>query len=188
MTGLAAARAGLVIWSGRRPLTLGLLAAFLGPLLMLPIVLTAVLPGAPSAHALQAPVAGGHLTQPFGCTTHAFEPWSADCPTRHFHSGIDLAAAEKTPVMAAERGWVTVNRDPEGYGLYILVAHGTRLSTLYAHLSSAFVGSGSWVQSGQPIGLIGSTGNSTGPHLHFEVRLGDVPVDPAPYLLVDRWR
>lgn len=184
MTGLLAVRAAVVIWSCRKPLALGLLGAFLLPLLLLPIALTTVVPAAPPARTLHPPVATATMTQPFGCTTVVQEPWSPECPTDlpRFHSGIDLAAAEGTQVFAAESGWASLAYNPGGYGRFVVITHGARLSTLYGHLQSALVGAGEWVRAGQPIGLMGSTGNSTGPHLHFEVRLGGVPVDPVPYV------
>jgi murein DD-endopeptidase MepM/ murein hydrolase activator NlpD len=69
-----------------------------------------------------------------------------------------------------------------GYGLTVMIDHGGGMSTMYAHQSSAAVGYGQQVGAGQVIGYIGSTGTSTACHLHFEVRLGGNPVDPAPYL------
>ncbi|MBE2271124.1 MAG: M23 family metallopeptidase, partial [Anaerolinea sp.] len=96
-----------------------------------------------------------------------------------FHTGVDLSAPEGTTVFAANggtvifRGWSTW-----GYGYLIVLAHGP-FTTLYGHLSNINVGCGQMVSPGQPIGAVGSTGNSSGPHLHFEIRYNDVPYDPT---------
>jgi murein DD-endopeptidase MepM/ murein hydrolase activator NlpD len=132
---------------------------------------------------LMRPVAGAVETQGFGCTSFYLEPYSADCPTRHFHSGIDLAAPLGTPVLAAETGIVlAAEMSTVGYGLYVLVDHGGGLATLYAHLNLLEVRAGDLVVRGSEIGKLGSTGFSTGPHLHFEVRSAGRPTDPSPYL------
>ena len=127
-------------------------------------------------------VAGARETQGFGCTALELEPPDPDCPTGHRHDGIDLAAPEGSPVRAAAAGTATVVDTAGGYGLHVLLRHDPILSTLYGHLSAALVKSGDSVAAGAPIGLVGSTGLSTGPHLHFEVRRGGSPVDPVPYL------
>jgi murein DD-endopeptidase MepM/ murein hydrolase activator NlpD len=131
---------------------------------------------------LLMPVGHAVLTQPFGCTTLEIEPWSAACPGGHFHSGIDLAAPLDTPVHAATGGLVAMHRERGGYGLYIVVFHDPQLSTLYAHLDWPLVHPGDVVTAGQAIALMGSSGNSTGSHLHFEVRIAGIPVDPLPLL------
>ena len=134
------------------------------------------------AAALISPVTHATITQPFGCTTLEIEPWSAECAGHHFHSGIDLAGPLGTPIYAATAGTVTLRRERGGYGLYILLTRDSRLSTLYGHLEWPLVQAGDVVAAGQAIALMGSTGNSTGPHLHFEVRIAGVPVDPLPLL------
>ncbi|MGI6269553.1 MAG: M23 family metallopeptidase [Candidatus Howiella sp.] len=98
------------------------------------------------------------------------------------HSGIDLAAEEGTPVYAALAGEVTAVGESASYGIYIEVEHTGGVSTLYAHLSVAKVKTGMTVRRGGLIGLVGSTGRSTGPHLHFEVTVGDQTLNPR-YLL-----
>ncbi|MFA5124212.1 MAG: peptidoglycan DD-metalloendopeptidase family protein [Patescibacteria group bacterium] len=99
------------------------------------------------------------------------------------HSGIDIGVKTGTPVKAADTGYVaTIGRNTKWYGNYIMIIHGNNISTLYAHLSSINVGSDEYVTKGQLIGLSGSTGFSSGPHLHFEVRANGVPVDPLNYL------
>ena len=132
----------------------------------------------------------GPITQPFGPTSYAFEfPYvyqGVSYP--HFHTGVDIGVGLGTPVSAAADGVVVlagtnvVGGHVVGYGTYVVIAHGGGLYTLYGHLSKLGVAAGDHVRAGQVIGLSGSTGNSTGPHLHFEVRMGADPVDPVPYL------
>jgi len=179
MTLLTGGRLALLAWSWRRPL-LAIGAACAGvPLLLAGLVVQAqqVRPGP-----LVMPVRSATLTQPFGCTSLEIEPWSSACPSHHFHSGVDLAAPADTPIYAATAGIVSLHRERGGYGLYIVVAHDSQLSTLYGHLDWPLVQPGDVVAAGQAIALMGSTGNSTGPHLHFEVRIAGVPVDPLPLL------
>ena len=99
-----------------------------------------------------------------------------------FHEGQDIDAAYGTPVMAAASGTVTIAGRQRGYGNVIYVDHGAGLSTRYGHLSEIDVKLGQTVTRGQTIGLVGSTGRSTGPHLHYEVRINNQPVDPRQYL------
>ena len=123
------------------------------------------------------------LTQAFGCTAVELEPTDATCAGGHFHSGIDLAKPAGTPVLAAAGGLVTVARfDPNGYGNYLVLDAGHGLTTLYAHLQEFDVQLGEPVFKGYPIARVGSTGMSTGPHLHFEVRTDGRPVDPELFL------
>jgi peptidoglycan hydrolase-like protein with peptidoglycan-binding domain len=100
-----------------------------------------------------------------------------------FHPGIDLSAATGTPVGAAAPGRVIFAAyDPSGYGRVVEVAHGGGVVSMYAHLSSLSVGVGQSVATGTRIGRVGSSGESTGPHLHFEVRFRGAAVDPVPSL------
>ena len=124
------------------------------------------------------PVDRSSISQPFGCTVFAFEPVDPHCPGGHWHSGIDLAAARGTAVRATLSGVASVIAAPYGYGLHVVVDHGNGLTSLYAHLDSVAVASGSWVDGGQVIGSVGASGNATGPHLHFEVRRDGVAEDP----------
>jgi murein DD-endopeptidase MepM/ murein hydrolase activator NlpD len=125
------------------------------------------------------PVDGAVVTQPFGCTPYAFEPIDRSCPSGHVHTGIDLAAPLGTPVRAALPGTAHVVASITGYGLHVVVDHGDGLTTLYAHLQSAGVLDGDDVDAGDLVGTVGSSGNSTGPHLHFEVRRDGLPEDPT---------
>ncbi|PMQ00793.1 MAG: peptidase M23 [Dictyoglomus sp. NZ13-RE01] len=104
---------------------------------------------------------------------------------REFHSGIDIVSFWGAPVYATADGFVTYAGWESGYGKVIKINHGRGISTLYAHLSYIKVNVGSYVKKGQLIGLIGSTGTATGPHLHYEVRRNGVAVNPTPYLNVD---
>jgi murein DD-endopeptidase MepM/ murein hydrolase activator NlpD len=126
----------------------------------------------------------GHppMTQRFGCTDVPGEPYSPDCATHRIHTGIDLGVHTGTPVYAAAGGVAHVFRSDTGYGNHVLVAHGGGWFTLYAHLSQSTVREGEAVRRGDPVGLSGSTGFSTGPHLHFEIRYGEHPQDPCIYL------
>ncbi len=107
--------------------------------------------------------------------------------TERFHSGTDLAAPEGTPVVAALSGTVELAGWLGGYGFTVVLAHANNLETRYAHLSEILVSPGQTVKQGTPIGLVGSTGLSTGPHLHFELwqKLGTewAALDPGPYLM-----
>ena len=89
-------------------------------------------------------------------------------------------------VRAAAAGRARVLWNPTGYGLYVLVDHGGGLQTLYGHLSAASIEDGAQVQAGEEVGRVGSTGLSTGPHLHFEVRRDGRAVDPSPLLSAGR--
>ncbi|MGQ9865335.1 MAG: peptidoglycan DD-metalloendopeptidase family protein [Pseudanabaenaceae cyanobacterium] len=107
--------------------------------------------------------------------------------TERFHSGTDLAAPEGTPVVAALSGTVEIASWLSSYGFTVVLSHPNHLETRYAHLSEILVSPGQTVKQGTPIGLVGSTGLSTGPHLHFELwqKLGTewAALDPGPYLL-----
>lgn len=99
------------------------------------------------------------------------------------HNGLDLRGYVGTPIYAAQSGVVTLARyTSTGYGIYCMINHGGGMSTLYGHCSGLAVSSGQYVQQGQLIAYVGSTGNSTGPHCHFEVIINGTRVDPAPYL------
>lgn len=99
-----------------------------------------------------------------------------------FHSGIDIGASHGTPVVAAGAGVAVGAGWHGGYGIMVDISHGNGVVTRYAHLSSAAVSAGQEVDRGQHIGAVGSTGRSTGPHLHFEVLVNDQPQNPLNYL------
>ncbi len=100
-----------------------------------------------------------------------------------FHSGQDIDAAWGAPVIAGARGKVTFVGWQNGYGQLVVIDHGGGLTTRYGHLSSIVAEQGATVERGELVGKVGSTGRSTGPHLHYEVRINDEPVNPLQYLL-----
>ena len=112
----------------------------------------------------------GSFTSPFGMR------WG------RLHAGVDIAAPIGTPIRAADSGRVAIAGATGGYGNYTCIQHGGNLSTCYGHQSRIGVSVGASVRQGQVIGAVGNTGNSTGPHLHFEVRVGGSPVNPMGYL------
>jgi murein DD-endopeptidase MepM/ murein hydrolase activator NlpD len=134
--------------------------------------------GSESGAGFVAPVRDAWISQGFGCTRFLFEPVDRSCPGGHWHSGIDLAAALGTPVMATLPGIATVVLDATGYGLHVIIDHGDGLSSLYGHLDTVLVVTGNAVAAGEVIGTVGSSGNATGPHLHFEIRRDGIPEDP----------
>jgi murein DD-endopeptidase MepM/ murein hydrolase activator NlpD len=131
---------------------------------------------------LSWPMAGARVTQPFGPSDLLLEPPLG--PYKHFHTGVDIAAPFGTTVTAAAAGVVVaVGHSAVGYGNYVVIGHGGGIMTLYGHLLETDVLVGDIVARGQRVGLEGSTGWSTGPHVHFELRVNDSVVDPMPYLL-----
>jgi murein DD-endopeptidase MepM/ murein hydrolase activator NlpD len=118
----------------------------------------------------------GTITSPFGWRHNPFGGGL------DFHPGLDIGAPTGTTISAAAGGTVISAGWYGGYGNYILIDHGGGIATGYGHCSRIFVAAGQTVQRGQAIGAVGSTGASTGPHLHFEVRVNGKPVDPAPRL------
>jgi murein DD-endopeptidase MepM/ murein hydrolase activator NlpD len=100
----------------------------------------------------------------------------------HFHTGLDMASPTTRIGAAADGVVAAVGSGTTGYGNYVIIVHGGGLVTLYGHLSVTLVTVGQTVTMGQQIGVEGTTGASTGVHLHFEVRLNGTPVDPSPYL------
>lgn len=118
----------------------------------------------------------GVLTSSFGYRVHPILGYA------RFHSGLDFGADYGTPIRAASRGKVLLAGWYGGYGQTVVLDHGNNVTTLYGHASEIYVEEGQLIQRGDPIAAVGSTGLSTGPHLHFEVRLGGEPVDPMEYL------
>jgi len=124
----------------------------------------------------------GPISQGFGCTNYTMEPYDASCRSRHFHSGIDIAADGGNPIAAADAGTAFTYRSSYGFGNHVIIVHGGGFATVYGHMSGFNVSNGEQVGRGRVIGYEGSTGNSTGPHLHFEIRLNETPVNPFNYL------
>lgn len=122
------------------------------------------------------PVNVGYNSSSFGRRVDPFTGHTA------FHEGLDFTAAVGTPIYAAAGGVVTVSEQMPDYGKIIKISHGSGMETRYAHASELLVKVGEVVKKGQLIARVGSTGRSTGPHLHFEVRRDGAPLDPRKFL------
>jgi murein DD-endopeptidase MepM/ murein hydrolase activator NlpD len=124
---------------------------------------------------LRTPVSGAHLTSGFGMRRHPLLGYSK------MHAGIDFGAPYGTPIRAAGSGTVELAGRNGAYGIVVKLQHNRKYETVYAHMSKLAAGirPGARVNQGQIIGYVGSTGRSTGPHLHYEVRIDDRPVNPA---------
>jgi murein DD-endopeptidase MepM/ murein hydrolase activator NlpD len=125
----------------------------------------------PSAGGMMYPV-NGPITSPFGYRVHPI------MGTSRFHAGLDFGVGSGVPIQAADNGLVIEAGWVGGYGNTVILDHGGGWTTLYAHASSLNVSTGATVRRGQTVSFVGSTGMSTGPHLHFEVRYQGNPVDP----------
>lgn len=129
----------------------------------------------------------GPITQTFGCTDFAGEPspppgYSCPAIRPYFHTGIDIAGAHGSEIDATDGGIAYTYAGNSGYGNHIIIVHANGFASLYGHLAGFAVASGTAVAKGQRIGYEGSTGFSSGPHLHFEIRLNDAPQDPCRYV------
>lgn len=120
--------------------------------------------------------ANGRLTSKFGPRKLKFEKKARQ------HNGLDLAAAKGTPVKASGSGQVVAVGWRGAYGRVVEIDHGQGLTTIYAHLDKYIVKKGQKIAAGQDIGQMGNTGRSTGPHLHFEVRVNNIPIDPLKFV------
>ncbi len=118
----------------------------------------------------------GRFTSAFG---YRNDPFTG---VRRFHNGIDIANAQGTPIRAARHGRVIDVGRHSGYGNYVIVSHEAGFQSLYAHLNTIYVRTGQYISAGQQIGQMGSTGRSTGSHLHFSIFHMGNPVDPLRYL------
>lgn len=127
------------------------------------------------------PVDGVHLSSEFGMRTHPV------LGGRRQHRGVDLAGPMGTPVVATADGVISKAEWFSSYGLYVSIEHGAELQTRYGHMSRLNVAAGQHVRKGDIIGFIGSTGRSTGPHLHYEVRIAGMAVNPIPYMQADEY-
>jgi len=121
------------------------------------------------------PVEGGYFTDGFGWR---YDPFNQE---RRFHYGQDISARRGTPIHAAADGVVQYAKRRSSFGLVVAIDHGFGYKTLYAHMDKMDVAAGDRVTRGQKIGEVGNTGRSTGPHLHFEVHLDDIPMQPRDY-------
>lgn len=121
----------------------------------------------------------GHITAGFG---ERLDPFSGEGA---FHTGLDVASDYGAPVHVTADGVVTVVENHAGYGRLVVVDHGFGITTWYAHLSAFATIAGARVKRGQVIGYCGISGRSTGPHVHYEVRVNNAPVNPARYMKAD---
>jgi murein DD-endopeptidase MepM/ murein hydrolase activator NlpD len=120
----------------------------------------------------------GQVTGSFG---ERIDPFNGEGA---FHSGVDIGSSYGTPVVASADGFVVVTETLGGYGKTIMIDHGNGISTRYGHLSGYGVTAGQHVHRGDVIGYVGESGRSTGPHLHYEVRINNTPVNPYKYLRI----
>jgi murein DD-endopeptidase MepM/ murein hydrolase activator NlpD len=128
------------------------------------------------------PVEVSTFTQGYGCSPYWFEPWEPAMGC-NFHNGIDLANVWGTPLLASDGGVVEYAGWCDcGLGYYVKIDHGNGFKTVYGHMAEPWVATGEAVGQGEPIGAMGSTGNSTGPHVHFMIELNGSTVDPLGYL------
>ncbi len=123
------------------------------------------------------PLDGARMSSSYGMRDHPV------LRKRKRHNGVDLAAPTGTPIYATADGIVGRADRFSSYGLYVSIDHGAELETRYAHMSRLAVAAGDTVKKGDVIGYVGSTGRSTGPHLHYEVRIDGVAVNPIPYMV-----
>jgi len=123
------------------------------------------------------PLDNAALTSNYGMRTHPV------LGGRRRHKGVDLAAPTGTPIYATADGIISKAQRFSSYGLYVSIEHGAQLQTRFAHMSRIAVANGQRVSRGDIIGYVGSTGRSTGPHLHYEVRVAGQAVNPIPYMV-----
>jgi murein DD-endopeptidase MepM/ murein hydrolase activator NlpD len=125
----------------------------------------------------------GPISQGFGCTSYPFEPYDPACPQKHFHNGLDIAGSCGNNILAADAGLAYIEPFMAyGFGNYIIIVHGNGWQSLYGHLAGFAIRSGQRVASGELIGYEGTSGNSTGCHLHFGVNHNGQWVNPLTYL------
>lgn len=118
----------------------------------------------------------GKISSPFGMRNHPITK------VNKAHTGVDISSSKGDPILAAASGVVEYSAYSNGYGYHVIIDHKNGYRTLYGHSSKLMVKKGELVKKGQTIALVGSTGVSTGPHLHFEIRIGNTPVDPTQYI------
>ena len=123
------------------------------------------------------PLNNANLTSDYGMRTHPV------IGGRRAHKGVDLSAPTGTPIYATADGIVSRANRFSSYGLFVSIEHGASLQTRFAHMSRIAVADGERVEKGDIIGYVGSTGRSTGPHLHYEVRIDGQAVNPIPYMV-----
>lgn len=120
----------------------------------------------------------GFVTSSFGMRASPFGG-----SNRRFHKGLDIVSRTGTPIVAPAQGEVTMSGPDGAYGNSVEINHGSGIVTKYAHMQRCAVQAGQWVKRGEIVGYVGTSGRTTGPHLHYEVRLNGVPVNPMRYIL-----
>ena len=130
----------------------------------------------------QAPASSSGFIWPVPCSRRITGRYG-ESRSSHFHAGIDIDgyANDGQPIVAAASGTVITSTNSGAYGNYVIIDHGNGYQTVYAHMSSNAVGTGAYVNAGDTIGYLGATGNATGTHCHFEVRINGSTTDPAQY-------
>lgn len=118
----------------------------------------------------------GKISSPFGTRVHPISK------VKKAHTGVDISSSKGDPILSAASGVVEYSDYSNGYGNHVIINHKNGYKTLYGHSSKLLVKKGDLVKKGQTIALVGSTGVSTGPHLHFEIRIDNIPVDPTEYI------
>ncbi|MDO4394294.1 MAG: M23 family metallopeptidase, partial [Bacillota bacterium] len=116
------------------------------------------------------------ISCPFGWRKHPITK------RKNYHGGVDLASPGGSPILAADSGTVIIAQYHYSYGNYVVIDHGGGIATLYGHSRKLLVKRGQKVSKGQKIALVGTTGSSTGNHLHFEVRKNGARINPMPYI------
>lgn len=131
---------------------------------------------APSSGGWVSPLSSYRLTSPFGMRVHPVLGYE------RMHNGVDMACAQGTPIYAAKSGKVTIAKYSSSAGNYVSINHGDGFSSIYMHMTHSIVTPGTYVNAGQVIGYVGSTGISTGPHLHFGISYNGTYVNPMAYI------
>ncbi len=149
------------------------------PRSLMPVTFASAVRGRGVSIPSRVPVDGVRLTSDYGMRVHPV------MGGRRAHKGVDLAAPVGTPIRASADGFISKAEWFSSYGLYVAVEHGGDIQTRYGHMSRLNVAAGQRVRKGEVIGYVGSTGRSTGPHLHYEVRIAGQAVNPMPYMQSD---
>ncbi len=186
VVGLASRPQGDGLWLATAPIVKGPIAG-LGPLAVLDVEDADIAQrivvrqgcetlGKPASIAWADPLPGAHVSSAFGERIHPIYK------VPQFHRGLDLSRGTSNSILASAAGTVLEVETRTGYGNDVVIDHGDKLSTLYGHMKTVSVKVGDKVAAGQRIGVVGSTGYATGPHLHFEIRVAGQVIDPTPFV------
>lgn len=127
---------------------------------------------------IATPIKGYDISSSYGYRTHPVTG-----KRRSMHKGIDISSPKGTPIYATADGVISYSGRMGSYGKYIEIQHGNKITTRYAHMSKLKVDKNSEVEKGDVIGYVGTTGRSTGPHLHYEIRIEGEAINPEPFLI-----